>query len=275
MECNYQPDMVTARTFTLMSNMCKRMAIVFCALSCSVLSLAQQPVQPRGIARISIASLVLPKPASIARLSIASNQTLAPNAACGCISGCNVLPIELLSFEGRRLNEDQVMLNWETMNEFQNKGFEVQRSLSNERSFAPIAFVPSQTGLATAYSYQLPDNNSYMGISYYRLKQVDLDGRFTISKTIAIKGYGKQSTLSIYPNPVTVQLQAEIFALQKTKATLLLSDAAQRTLLVKNIVLNKGLNQFTVPAAHLTAGVYLLRVIPEQGTALVSKFIKL
>ncbi len=267
--------MVTARTFTLMSNMCKRMAIVFCALSCAAVSVAQQATQARGISRLSIAGLALPQPASVARLGIASNQTIAPNTVCGCVSGCSVLPIELLNFEGRRLNEDQVRLNWETVNEFQNKGFEVQRSLSNERSFAPIAFVPSQTGVATAYSYQLPDNNSYMGMSYYRLKQVDLDGRFTISKTIAIKGYGKQSTLSIYPNPVTVQLQAEIFASQKTKATLLLSDAAQRTLLVKNIVLNKGLNQFTVPAAHLTAGLYLIRVIPEQGAALVSKFIKL
>ena len=267
--------MVTARTSTLMSNMCKRMAIVFCALCCAAVSVAQQPSQAMGIASLGIAGLALPQPASVAPLGIASNQTIAPNTVCGCASGCNVLPIELLSFEGRRLNEDQVMLNWETMNEFQNKGFEVQRSLSNERSFAPVAFVPSQSAVATAYSYQLPDNNSYMGISYYRLKQVDLDGRFTFSKTIAIKGYGKQTTLSIFPNPVTLQVHAEIFALKKTKATLLLSDAAQRTLLVKNIVLNKGLNQFTVPAAHLTAGVYLLRVIPEQGKALVSKFIKL
>jgi|GEM_PF-2775081 len=267
--------MVTARTSTLMSNMCKRIAIVFCALCCAAIAVAQQTTQAMGISSLGIASLALPQPASVAPLGIASNQTIAPNNVCSCASGCNVLPIELLSFKGRRLNDDQVMLNWETMKEFQNKGFEVQRSLGNERSFVPIAFVPSQSAVATAYSYQLPDNNSYMGISYYRLKQVDLDGRFTISKTIAIKGYSKQSTLSIYPNPVTVQLQAEIFALQKTKAILLLSDAAQRTLLVKNIVLNKGLNQFTVPAAHLTAGVYLIRVIPEQGKVMVSKFIKL
>ena len=49
----------------------------------------------------------------------------------------------------------------------------------------------------------------------------------------------------------------------------------QRTLLVKNIVLNKGLNQFTIPTVKLTAGVYMLRIIPEYGATLVSKFIKL
>lgn len=267
--------MVTLTTSTFMGNSCKCMLFLCCALSCAALSVAQQAAKPIAIARLSIAGLALQQPASVPNLGISSNQTIAPNTVCACVNGCSVLPVELLNFEGRRLNENQVMLKWETINEFQNKGFEVQRSLGNERSFAAIAFVPSQTGPAAAHTYQLPDNNSYMGISYYRLKQVDLDERFTFSKTIAIKGYGRQATLTIYPNPVTTQLQADVFALQKTKATLLLKDVAQRTLLVKNIVLSKGANQFTVPTGYLTAGVYLLTIIPEQGTALVSKFIKL
>ena len=258
-----------------MSKTNKRFVILFCAIFCAAALLAQPATQPLGIPSLSIAGMALAPPAPVASLSIASNQTIAPNAECGCNSGCNVLPLQLLNFEGRRLNEDMVLLNWETENEFQNKGFEVQRSLGNERNFAPIAFIPANGSVDIRHTYRLPDNNNYKGTSYYRLKQIDLDERFTFSKTIAIKGYSEHASLTIYPNPVTVLLQAEVFSLQKTKATLVLSDGMQRTLLVKNIVLNKGLNQFTVPTVKLTVGVYMLRIIPEYGTTLVSKFIKL
>lgn len=267
--------MVTATDFILLRKLRKGTAILVYMLCCVTVSIAQQAVQPMGITRLSIARLNTPQPLSVTSLGIPSNQTIAPNAVCACANGCSVLPLELLKFEGRRLNEDEVMLHWETTNEYNNKGFEVQRSLGNEQTFTPITFVPAKTGVTSSFTYDLPDNNSFMGISYYRLKQLDLDGRYTFSNIVAIKGYGKQASLHIYPNPVTTQLHAEIYALQKTKATLLITDAMQRTLLIKSIVLNKGMNQFTLSATHLSGGVYLIRVIPELGNTLGGKFVKM
>ena len=236
---------------------------------------AQPARAPMGIPDLSIGNLQPIPKLEVADLSIASNQTITGITDCGCQSGCSVLPVDMLSFEGKRENAVLVKLNWKTGNEVQNKGFEVQRSLGNTNSFDSIAFVPAKLQGGYINEYELPDNNDYSGISYYRLQQIDLDGNSNLSNIVSVKGYVKESSLSLYPNPVKEKLTADIFYTRKTTAVLLLTDATQKLLYSVTLPLNKGMNLINIPCTHLAAGLYFVRVITADNKVMPGKFIKL
>lgn len=195
--------------------------------------------------------------------------------SCSCSSGCSPVSVTLLSFEGKRTNNATVLLNWKTTNEQQNKGFEVERALGNSNLFEMISFVPSQPGNSLKKKYELPDNNDFDGISYYRLKQVDLDGKFTYSKIVAVKGYSINPTMTLYPNPVRRNLVVDIYSPKMETAKLLLFDASQKEIMVQHISISKGSNIINMPVDLLSGGIYFVQIISSDNNVLNGKFIKL
>ncbi|MBL7817665.1 MAG: T9SS type A sorting domain-containing protein [Saprospiraceae bacterium] len=128
------------------------------------------------------------------------------------ISNTAVLPVELLSFEGKN-TEGGNWLTWETANEVNNKGFEVERLIGcspQEKgdSWEVIGFVNSKGKSAT---YTFIDNlltsarfeTSPTFLTYYRLRQIDIDGKETLSKVISIENKGSKDKLLVYPNPAS------------------------------------------------------------------------
>jgi hypothetical protein len=110
----------------------------------------------------------------------------------------NAAPVKLISFTGRMLNETAV-LDWATAEEIDNKEFEIQRSLDGV-NWEIIGVKPGagNTGRVTLYNYV--DYSPYAGTSYYRLKQVDLDGKFVYTKIVVVE---KSAThhINLMPNP--------------------------------------------------------------------------
>lgn len=112
------------------------------------------------------------------------------------VSANQPLPLKLISFTGSKLNND-ALLQWRTANEVNLSRFELQRS-DNGQTFTSIGTVA-----AGGSSYSLTDVNTFStrtGV-YYRLRSIDLDGRFTYSNILRLS---KQAgtTLIVYPNPV-------------------------------------------------------------------------
>jgi hypothetical protein len=112
------------------------------------------------------------------------------------------LPIELSSFIAERKN-DGVLLKWKTASELSNAYFSIERSTTGD-TFTELYQVEGAGTVKTVSEYEWLDKHPVAGRSYYRLKQVDLDGNFSFSKIVAIynKSVG-EDTLSIYPVPVT------------------------------------------------------------------------
>lgn len=98
----------------------------------------------------------------------------------------SALPIKLVEFTGKPVNKIN-RLNWISEQEQDNRGFEVQRKYPHEAEFSTIGFVKG-TNLTTRSQYQFDDIAPDLGKSnaFYRLKQLDLDGRFTYSPVISI-----------------------------------------------------------------------------------------
>lgn len=112
-----------------------------------------------------------------------------------------ILPVELSAFN-LRIIEDYVKLEWETLSELNNLGFEIKRG-SNANEWQTIGFVEGNgTSLETHY-YFFEDKTPVDGINYYRLRQVDLDGNHQFSEIVSINFEKLVSTTLIYPNPST------------------------------------------------------------------------
>jgi hypothetical protein len=124
------------------------------------------------------------------------------------------LPITLLDFNAERESKILVNLDWQTATEEGNKGFGIERRLDDETAFSSIGFVATEApnGNSTGIlSYSYADTNSYAGISYYRLNQIDLDGKSAYSAIKAVSGDGTSGlSVLIYPNPAHGQFTLRV-----------------------------------------------------------------
>lgn len=111
------------------------------------------------------------------------------------------LPVTLQYFNAAKEGAT-ALLKWGTVNEQGNKGFEVERS-ADGKNFSPIGFVPAQApggNSNAALSYKFTDSEPPAGLNYYRLKQIDKDGKSVLSEVKAIS-FAAVSAIEVYPNP--------------------------------------------------------------------------
>ncbi|WP_342088399.1 leucine-rich repeat domain-containing protein [Dyadobacter sp. OTU695] len=111
------------------------------------------------------------------------------------------LPVTLVFFEAKS-ESNQTQLTWKTTAETNNKGFEIERS-ADARTFERIGFVDGSGDTQENQFYHFTDLNPLV-MGYYRLKQLDYDGKFEFSKTIAVKA--AKEPIRIYPNPAQTEL---------------------------------------------------------------------
>jgi hypothetical protein len=119
-------------------------------------------------------------------------------------SGSGPLPVSLMKFEVQRLDNQRVVLNWQTALEVNNKGFEVEQS-DNGTDFQKIAFVDGRVNSNTIQQY---NHIAIQPLSaYYRLKQLDLDGKFSYSPIRFVGAGESQAGFGVSPNPSISKLQ--------------------------------------------------------------------
>jgi hypothetical protein len=90
----------------------------------------------------------------------------------------NPLPIQLASLTAIVVNQNEVRVDWTTLTETNNYGFEVQKSAdsTNDYQTLPNSFVPGHGTTVQPHSYSYTDVTASRGLWFYRLKQIDLDG---------------------------------------------------------------------------------------------------
>lgn len=159
-------------------------------------------------------------------------------------------------------------LNWMTYAEENNKGFVIERSIDS-RNWKQIGFVASAAdggNSSEELTYDFFDNAPVSGDNFYRLKQTDIDNKFTYSEVRTI-AFGHNNTISIYPNPATDVVNVKIADWSKVtmvsitdingKVVLLVTDAS------KGIHLNSIAN-----------GTYILQVEQTNGDVASFKIVK-
>lgn len=187
----------------------------------------------------------------------------------GAIEFEGALPVTLLSFNGMRQGAVN-KLYWSVTNEVNNAGFELQRSAEGT-TFETFGFIPSVSMQTAAINnYAFTDEKPFAGATYYRLKQMDRDGKFTYSNVVSIRSEAPSEfrIVRAYPNPVVNSLNVDISAPVNVKATMLVSDVSGKTHLQQQVTLTAGQNMIHVSSARLASGTYILKVIDENGKIL-------
>ena len=113
------------------------------------------------------------------------------------------VPVKLLSFNATAQNK-HVIINWSATNEINSKYYDVERS-QDGRLFSTIATVNDKGNTGVVNHYSIVDDQPLDGVCYYRLKQVDVDGKFEYSIIKTVR-FSKVKQLNIYPNPATTNV---------------------------------------------------------------------
>ena len=120
------------------------------------------------------------------------------------------LPVELTAFTAEAVN-GKVQLRWNTATERNSAKFVVERSAVGE-AFSSVREVAAQGNSTAATAYAATDAAPMAGLSYYRLRQVDLDGSVEYSPVVTVNLKAGYAPISCYPNPATDRLTLDLTA---------------------------------------------------------------
>jgi len=183
---------------------------------------------------------------------------------------CNLLntplPVSLLSFTGKRLDGTSV-LNWETSSEQNNSHFVVERS-KDAKSFSAVSgkinSKASNGNSSVTLDYTYTDVTPFAGHNYYRLQQNDIDGQQSYSGTVDVY-FGNETFITLYPNPVTTELNVEINTPKATTVYVKIMEATGRIVRTIEMSLQAGNNTGKVDLHSLADGVYMVSITNNKG----------
>ncbi|MBL7815033.1 MAG: T9SS type A sorting domain-containing protein [Saprospiraceae bacterium] len=184
------------------------------------------------------------------------------------------LPVEMVQFAGKWQN-DYAALTWQTMNEVQNRGFEVERSFDGQK-FEKISFVAAKGGQhMTEYwfnDYELNKSTPPQYV-YYRLKQLDENGSFRYSKVILLTIRGKNQWV-VSPNPSKGLFNLNTTQTLSNTVDIEVIDMLGRTMNRQNKILLDAGSPLPIDLSSMANGVYILKVSQTNQPLFVSRLIK-
>lgn len=178
------------------------------------------------------------------------------------------LPVDLLSFTAQA-EGSHTLIEWATANEFNCDHFDVERA-EDGHMFRFLLAEASKGNLPGKHQYRAYDQQPLSGWNYYRLKQVDVDGRFVYSAIVPVFFGAGGDAIAVFPNPVTSSLNVSIAASVNGTEKCMLLDATGRVLQERTLELSNGVNIFNIDCSGLASGSYFIKV----GAAFNAKVIK-
>ena len=184
-------------------------------------------------------------------------------------------PVSLLRFSGSKVDKNTNLLKWTTSTEANNSGFDVLKSTDGIK-FNKVAIVESKAkngNSTTAIDYTYTDNAA-TGTNYYRLNQVDKNGKSVLSEIVVVKEKAIFKMASIYPNPVQSSMVVNISSPEELKATSIITDITGKTVLTNNFTIFAGDNLINHNLSNLKPGSYVINVIAADGSTQTQLFEK-
>jgi hypothetical protein len=204
-----------------------------------------------------------------AGLAITSNNnTILSTATADNFQQNTILPITLTSFTGRDMGQ-YIALAWTTAMEENVDHFEVERS-ADGATFSTLTTVKAVGNSSLPENYNAQDNSPNDGLNYYRLKMVDMSGKFSYSPVILVR-FGKTGAPLLFPNPTTSFFTivagqdpiTEVDVIDPTgrKILQLMNGAASATLTVQSEGLARGI--YFVQMTTASGGKYLQKIFKQ------------
>lgn len=181
-------------------------------------------------------------------------------------SSCALLPLSIINFMAEKNNEE-VLLTWNTSFETNTKYFSIERS-EDGKTWMPIGAVAAAHNSANFKNYSFTDATPLTGTNYYRLKQVDADGKYFVSeiRSVFITNDWK---LSVYPNPlITGALQIK----SNRKISCINITDVNGKVLQRVKAAQEDISRINV--LNLSPGIYFIEAINNKNEVYHTRFIK-
>ncbi|MBC7886988.1 MAG: SBBP repeat-containing protein [Ferruginibacter sp.] len=172
------------------------------------------------------------------------------------------LPLTLLDFTGEAITTGN-LLKWKTAQEISTAAFEIEWSNEGQH-FEKIAVQKAAGNSTKALQYDYLHTLRRNGDNYYRLKMVDMDGKFTYSKIERIKTALTSVVIKTFPNPVIDQVKLNIHALKDEVTLFYLYSADGKLVSSRSFNVVKGSNQFNWNLQSYPAGKYFISSNSDQ-----------
>ncbi len=182
-----------------------------------------------------------------------------------------IMPVKYLSFDAV-VNGESVLLKWITAQELNHSHFEVERSFDMNSYNTAGLVLDGFTTNGSGKSYQFKDNSAQLkgrSMVYYRLKQVDIDGKVTYSKVLAVRLQAKSDvTMQVSPNPFVEDITIRFASTENATAQIRITNLAGQTMLSKQSTITKGYNNIKIESlSGLAAGMYMVQ-LTMNGTVI-------
>jgi hypothetical protein len=176
------------------------------------------------------------------------------------------LPVTLVSFNGKKNTNGQNELRWVTSSEENNDYFEIHRS-ADAVNFEAVGNVKGVGDSKENNTYSFSDEAPAKLVTYYKLKQVDYDGKSTMSRIIAVRNESEEFNEFVFPNPAQHQIQIATDNGAAVEAITLFD------LKGKAVLQNTKSNSMDI--SGLTQGDYFIQVKMSSGESVKKKIVKL
>jgi len=170
-----------------------------------------------------------------------------------------VVPVELSRFEVEA-NEKSITLNWATESEVNNSGFSIERS-TDGKNFSEIRFVEGVGNSSKTEEYRYQDYNINEGVNYYyRLNQIDYDGKNDYSIVRLGSVESTKSEVTIAPNPASGVVEIELDAKFDGTSTISILNTNGKSVREEIQEMALGRNKISLDLDNLAAGIYYVKV---------------
>lgn len=178
------------------------------------------------------------------------------------------LPVELSSFTSN-VNRNIVDLNWSTVSEINNQGFEIERKVVSSTSWSKIGYVEGNGTSNIAHNYKFTDRNISTEKYNYRLKQLDANGNFTyhnLANEVIIGVPSKFDISQNYPNPFNPTTKINYDLPFDSKVSIKLFDMTGREVAnIVNAAQTAGYYTVQFNGANMASGIYFYNIVAEGG----------
>ncbi len=178
------------------------------------------------------------------------------------------LPVTLKSFLANLISNNLVKLNWVTTMEINCKKYEVERS-ADGKIFIVVSTLAGNGNSSTEKNYTTNDDVTAItsGTVYYRLKQVDTDGKSSYSKVVSVRLQKATSSFTVSPNPFSSYVNINIDWATTENTTVKVFSMSGKEMVSKKIQMTKGTNYVAISELNgLPSGSYIIKFNTAAGS---------
>ena len=166
-------------------------------------------------------------------------------------------------------DNNAVLLKWTIANQVNVQHYQVERS-TDGRNYSILATIAAAADAGDLLYYQYKDKNPLTGETFYRIRQTDVDGKFTYSLIRSVSNMANNSRIQAYPNPFRNNITVDLSAFTDKTVHLKINDAQGRMISTKKLLIsNRSHSKVTLTDMQpLGKGMYYLMVSSDDGRLL-------